>query len=103
MKLESLSEQNQKYYAAAKALYEEAFPVLERRDDLEQARIMKNPAYHFDFITDEDGFVGIMLYWETDSFVYLEHFCHFARTSLQRQSNRRPRHTRRAISKNRYS
>lgn len=41
MKLERLSEQNQKYYAAAKALYEEAFPVLERRDDLEQARIMK--------------------------------------------------------------
>lgn len=74
MKLERLSEQNQKYYAAAKALYEEAFPVLERRDDLEQARIMQNPAYHFDFITDEDGFVGIMLYWETDSFVYLEHF-----------------------------
>lgn len=77
MKLERLSEQNQKYYAAAKALYEEAFPVLERRDDTEQARIMQNPAYHFDFITDEDGFVGIMLYWETDSFVYLEHlpFC----------------------------
>ena len=59
MKLERLSEQNQKYYAAAKALYEEAFPVLERRDDLEQARIMKNPAYHFDFITDEDGFVDL--------------------------------------------
>ena len=74
MKLERLSEQNQKYYAAAKALYEEAFPVLERRDDTEQARIMQNPAYHFDFITDEDGFVGSMLYWETDSFVYLEHF-----------------------------
>ena len=74
MELERLSEHNQKYYAAAKALYEEAFPVLERRDEKEQARVMQNPAYKFDLITDEDGFVGIMLYWETDDFVYLEHF-----------------------------
>lgn len=102
MKLERLSEQNQKYYAAAKALYEEAFPVLERRDDLEQARIMKNPAYHFDFITDEDGFVGIMLYWETDSFVYLEHFAILPELRSKAKQPP-PRHTRRAISKNRYS
>ncbi len=74
MKLERLSCQNNKYFAPAMALYESSFPVLERRDEKEQSRIMKNPAYRFDLITDKNGLVGIMLYWETESFVYLEHF-----------------------------
>ena len=75
MKLEILSENNRNYFAAAQELYETAFPYLEKRDESEQARIMRNPAYKYGLILSDDGdFDGIMLYWETSSFVYLEHF-----------------------------
>ena len=75
MRLEILSENNRDYFAAAHALYEEAFPHLERRENAEQARIMQNPAYKYGLITDDNGELdGIMLYWETPDFVYLEHF-----------------------------
>ena len=61
-------------YAPAIALYESAFPTVERRDEDEQARVMAKEAYHFELIMTEAGFCGIMLYWETAEFLFLEHF-----------------------------
>lgn len=55
-------------------LYQSAFPREERRDVDEHLRVMKKDDYHFDLIMDGDSFVGVMLYWETDDFIYLEHF-----------------------------
>ncbi len=74
MKLERLSETNKKHLAAAMALYEQSFPYLEKRSEGEQARVLGKSDYHFDFITDNDNFVGILAYWEKDNFIYVEHF-----------------------------
>jgi ribosomal protein S18 acetylase RimI-like enzyme len=74
MRLERLSERNSHLFERAFSLYESAFPVEERRDENEQQRALKNSSYHFDLIMDEDEFIGVMLYWERDEFVFLEHF-----------------------------
>ncbi len=74
MYLERLSESNKSLFPKAFSLYEASFPREERRDSAEQARVLAKEDYHVDFIMDDGVFSGIMLYWETDSFIYLEHF-----------------------------
>ncbi|MBQ8688804.1 MAG: GNAT family N-acetyltransferase [Clostridia bacterium] len=74
MRLERLCEKNRRFFDAAFALYESAFPVEERRDGAEQLRVMDKEDYHFDLIMQDGELLGVMLYWETDDFVYLEHF-----------------------------
>ena len=74
MRLERLSDKNAHYYTDAYNLYQSAFPHEEKRDEKEQARAMQKEAYHFDMIFEEDALIGVMLYWETDSLVFLEHF-----------------------------
>ncbi len=74
MELEILSEKNKKHFEAAQALYEAAFPRIEKRDEAEQARAMANPAFRYCLITDGSELDGIMTYWETPDFIYVEHF-----------------------------
>lgn len=74
MRLERLCENNIHLYDRAFNLYQSAFPREEKRDEKEQARAMAKADYHFDMIRDGDELLGVMLYWETDSFVFLEHF-----------------------------
>ncbi len=74
MRLERLSHENDHLFDKAFELYESSFPVEERRDNSEQCRVLKKDDYHFDLIMVDDRFVGVMLYWETASFVFLEHF-----------------------------
>ena len=74
MRLERLSETTAHFFKKAFALYESSFPIEERRDNYEQQRVLKKDAYHFDLIMDNDDFIGLMLYWETNHFVFLEHF-----------------------------
>ncbi len=57
------------------ALYEAAFPYHERRDAEAQLRAMADEAYHFHVIyDDEETAIGFITYWESDAFLYLEHF-----------------------------
>ena len=74
MYLERLSDKNIHIFDRAIALYESAFPREERRDTDELNRVLKKDDYHVDFIMDGDKFQGVMLYWETKNFIYLEHF-----------------------------
>lgn len=62
-------------YAEAMALYHISFPFHEQREAASQARIMHHADYQFNLIYDEDTFVGLLLCWETDRFIYVEHFC----------------------------
>lgn len=62
-------------YEKAMALYRESFPDFEQREAKCQRLIMDNPDYHFDLIYEEERFCGMILYWETDRFLYVEHFC----------------------------
>ena len=36
---------------------------------------MGHPAYHFDAVYEGMSFIGLVLYWETETFCYVEHFC----------------------------
>lgn len=73
MKLLHLTDPNHPLFDTAFGLYTNAFPYLERRDVQEHCRILKKSDYHMDVLADEDGFAGIVFYWETADFLFLEH------------------------------
>lgn len=62
-------------YIDAINLYKISFPPHEQREETSQIEILRNPAYHFDAVCDDGTFVGEILYWNIDSFLYIEHFC----------------------------
>jgi len=61
-------------FTPAFALYEESFPKYEQRLPDKQKAVMTDPLYHFDIITDNGVFMGILLYWNISRYVYIEHF-----------------------------
>lgn len=62
-------------YSAALKLYQASFPQHEQRKRPSQDRILSDEAYHFGLLYDADVFVGLILYWEQERFLYIEHFC----------------------------
>ena len=62
-------------YEKAMGLYAQSFPYHEQREPSSQAAVLNKPAYHFDMLFDRNVFVGLMLSWQTEGFVYVEHFC----------------------------
>lgn len=74
MRLERLSSNNLCFYDRAIALYQSSFPFEERRETLEQQRVLNKDDYHFDLILNEEKFIGIALYWERENYIFLEHF-----------------------------
>ena len=62
-------------YEKAMALYRSSFSYHELREEASQERIMSHPQYHFDCVYDGTCWAGLILYWETESFIYVEHFC----------------------------
>ncbi len=36
---------------------------------------MGKESYNFDLICEDGSFVGDILYWESEDFIYVEHFC----------------------------
>ncbi|MGM9642910.1 MAG: GNAT family N-acetyltransferase [Eubacteriales bacterium] len=61
-------------YGRAMALCEANFIREERRDADEQERVMKDPCYH-PCTVEDGGTVGIVFFWESEEFIYLEHLC----------------------------
>ena len=62
-------------YEAAMELYRISFPAHEQREAASQEKILGDGDYRFDLIRDGDAFVGLMLNWETEAFIYVEHLC----------------------------
>ncbi len=75
MNITRLTSINNPYFNKAFALYEKSFPKEERRDKDKQIEILKNKNYHYDILTDNNKFIGIALFWETESFIFFEHLC----------------------------
>ena len=73
MELERIFDKNHKYFNKAFSLYETAFPFNERRDIIEQERVLRKQDYHFNVILDNEKFIGIALYWERENYIFLEH------------------------------
>ncbi|MRT93662.1 GNAT family N-acetyltransferase [Ancylomarina sp. 16SWW S1-10-2] len=73
MKITRLSQTNSKSFLQAWHLYEQAFPMDERRDlDLQQ-QAMQNVNYHFDIVSIDGVFVGFILWWQFKGLRYIEH------------------------------
>ena len=75
MRFERLADTHDERYNAARALYAVSFPYHEQRGDGAQAAALASADYRFELIYDGDEFAGLMLCWETEDFIYVEHFC----------------------------
>lgn len=75
IRFERLTTVNDAAYSQAMDLYKISFPPHEQREGASQIRIMADREYQFNLIYDENEFVGMILCWETDAFIYVEHFC----------------------------
>lgn len=62
-------------YKTALRLYGSSFPFHEQREPASQAKILHDISYHFHLVYDAQTFIGIILFWETEAFIYVEHFC----------------------------
>jgi GNAT superfamily N-acetyltransferase len=61
-------------FSRAWPLYEEAFPVEERRSLLQQKELLTNPAYRFLAILYQEEFAGLLGIWQLSGSTFLEHF-----------------------------
>ena len=75
MYFERITDARHPMYGTAIELYQKSFPPHEQRETPSQERILRHPDYHFTLVHDEKTFVGLVLYWETLAFLYVEHFC----------------------------
>ena len=75
MHLERVTRPDHPMYARAMELYCISFPAHEQREAASQERILGNEAYHFDLVYDGENFVGILLSWQREDYIYVEHFC----------------------------
>ncbi len=56
-------------------LYSQSFPDFEQRTVESQKAVLNNKDYRYNLIYDADKFIGLILFWKTDEFIYVEHFC----------------------------
>ena len=75
MHWERLTTSGRPVYAEAMDLYRASFPSHEQREEAAQRELMGHPEYHFNLIYEEERLAGLLLCWETERFLYVEHFC----------------------------
>ena len=75
MLLERVINPSHPIYFKALKLYQISFPCHEQREEFSQEKILLDSEYHFCLIYEKDIFIGLILYWETEHFIYIEHFC----------------------------
>lgn len=62
-------------YTFMENLLETAFPLQERRNsDQQRKNTDENQLFHNTLITDDVLPIGLLTYWDFDTFVYIEHF-----------------------------
>lgn len=75
MHFERITDTHHPIYRTAVSLYRQSFPPHEQREALSQECILHHPDYRFTAVYDAEQFIGLVLYWETPDFLYVEHFC----------------------------
>ena len=75
MRFERLKSARDARFSEAMGFYRESFPRHEQREDASQRAALDREAYQFNLIYDGDALVGILLCWEAEAFIYVEHFC----------------------------
>lgn len=74
MQLIRLKHSTNDYFLKAWKLYEEAFPSEERRLLKDQTYVLQNDKYHFDILIDNEQFIGFILWWDFETYRYVDHF-----------------------------
>ena len=69
-----LTDSSHHLFQEAWELYEQSFPLEERRPLPWQHDIMPHANYHFELILQEDVLTGILLWWSFEEVRYIEHF-----------------------------
>lgn len=75
MEFHRLTSPNDEKLDMATALYRGSFPPHEQRTASAQKAAINHGDYHFDLIYEGTLFIGLLLYWQTSAFIYVEHFC----------------------------
>ena len=75
MRFERIRSGEEPRYGEAMALYQRSFPLFEQRYPQVQLAVMPQEEYHFTLLYEGEDFAGLLLYWEADSFCYVEHLC----------------------------
>lgn len=57
-----------------KQIYEEAFPMDERREWNQLSELLANPQFSFNGIYDEQKLIGLISVWNLNKFSFIEHF-----------------------------
>ncbi len=73
--LKRLTTANSEEFSRAMKLYEDSFPYDEKREKISQEEIMSHPEYRFSLIFEDGVWVGEVLFWEREDYIYIEHFC----------------------------
>ncbi len=75
MKIKRIINPNSKEFKDAFKIYEESFPVFERRLLASQIELLENEKFNFNIVLDDNkNVLALLLTWENDEFFYIEHF-----------------------------
>lgn len=74
MRKSRLTQSSDDHFTDAWDLYNDAFPSEERRLLSHQIEILCLDYYHFEVLLNENEFIGILLWWDLEKFIFIEHF-----------------------------
>lgn len=74
LKTQRLSTKAHPYFETAWQLYEQSFPLKERRSHKKQIELLRCENYHFETIIYKNSFIGFVLWWKFDDLSFIEHF-----------------------------
>lgn len=73
MEFKIIKDSNSKQWEEVWSLYENSFPVAERRKLEDHLRACENELFHPASIWEDDQFIGIVFYWQWNNYRYIEY------------------------------
>ena len=69
-----ITDKNNKDFHKAWELYENSFPIHERRTLETHKKALDNENFYCTYVMEDDTFIGILFYWKLNNYIYVEHF-----------------------------
>jgi len=74
MRFHRITRESDSLFSESFKIYESSFPLHEQRPLVYQKEILPHPDYYFEVALRDDELVGIVCYWKTGAYIYVEHF-----------------------------
>ncbi len=75
MQFKRILDGNSTEFKQAMEIYNYSFPLFEKRALHDQIEALNDEKYHFEVIqNDNSEIIGLLLTWQTEDFIYIEHF-----------------------------